>query len=612
MMNKQKFAILLIFFALSRSNLCALADDFELRASVDSNKAIVGSAFNLSLTFSGTRDLPVPDLKRIEGFDWRYAGPATRISIINGARSSSITHNYILTPLKAGSFAIPGFEVEYKGKIYISEPINMDVSQYGPVQESCAPGDQGQSEKNGFDKRIFLILQPGKRQVYTGEKFPVSILLYVNNVAVRDIQYPKYVHEGFLSGKFSEPSQYTRVANGLNYNVVEFNTDIYGLYPGRFTLGPAEIACNLVYKKATGRRNAPFFGGSIFNTDAFEDLFGGYESRPSSFKTEGFDIEVIPLPAEGRPDGFSGAVGRFTMSAKVSSQQVNAGDPITLTVEIEGSGNFDTVLMPDLGKDSGFKRYEPEVSQASSRKCFQQVIIPVSDSVKEIPAVSFSYFDPAVKMYKVVTQPAIPVEVVPLREDPARRPTVSSAGTADSRDSGHIEALGRDIVYIKEGPGLLRPAKKPFCFHSLFFAAVFVPFILVLSTLIIKRRRARLDSDIKYARKCRAYKIALKNIKELRNAIAKGSRDRFFERAIKALKEYLGDKFHLPAAGMTKDIVSNLRRDGVADDIIKEIEEFFNICDMARYAPLKAQTKEMTRPYELFKSIVDKLERSVR
>ncbi|MDD5504325.1 MAG: BatD family protein [Candidatus Omnitrophica bacterium] len=585
---------------------CALADDFEFNASVDSNKVFINSAFNLSLTFSGSQDLPAPDLKQIEGFDWRYIGPATRISIINGARSSSITHNYILTPIKTGSLIIPGFEVEYKGKVYVSEPINMDVSEPQAGHQGFADEGQALPDGNDHDKRVFLILDAAKEAVYAGEKLPVTISLYINNLAVRDIAYPQYAHDGFLMDKWSKPSQYTKLANGISYNVVAFETFLYSLYPGRFTIGPAEIACNLVYKKSAGRKSMSFF-----TSDPFEDFFTGYEARPASFKSNEFAVEVMPLPDEGRPGDFSGAVGEFAMSVKASPHRVNAGDPITLTIEIQGSGNFDTVIAPLLEKEDGFKKYEPEVSQSFSKKVFQQVIIPISDSVKEIPAFTFSFFDPALKAYKTIKSLPIPIEVMPNPEG-RERLIVSSPDIDRNRDADQIEALGKDIVYIKEGLGLLRPAGRPFCLRGLFFVILFIPFVLVPSALIIKRRYERFNSDAGYARKCRAHKIALKNIKEMDNAMAKGDGDRFFQYAIRGLKQYLGDKFHLPSAGITGDIVPSLRKEAIPDDIIREIEEFFNICDMARYAPLKARTKDMEKPYKLFRSIVGKLERSLR
>jgi len=83
------------------------ASDIRVEATVDRNKISLGSATQLNLTFYGVQNVPRPDLPDIEGFDWRYLGPSTRMSIINGMVSSSVTHMYMLVPLKAGKFTIP-------------------------------------------------------------------------------------------------------------------------------------------------------------------------------------------------------------------------------------------------------------------------------------------------------------------------------------------------------------------------------------------------------------------------------------------------------------------------------------------------------------------------
>jgi hypothetical protein len=44
----------------------------------------VGETIQLSLTFYGTQSVGVPSVPDIKGFNLRYVGPATRVSIING------------------------------------------------------------------------------------------------------------------------------------------------------------------------------------------------------------------------------------------------------------------------------------------------------------------------------------------------------------------------------------------------------------------------------------------------------------------------------------------------------------------------------------------------
>jgi hypothetical protein len=609
MMKKRILVITMAIFILSGTCLDSAAGEFDLQAVVDRNKAEIDSPFNLSLIFSGAQDLDAPHLGDIEGFSWRHTGSSTRISVINGRRSSSISHNYVFIPLKTGILEIPVIKVRYRGKVYETIPISMEISDKGSYQRGAISASQDPEEIKSQDERIFLVINAGKRKAYAGEYIPVSISLYINNLAVRDIQYPQFAHKGFFMDKFSEPVQYNRVIDGINYDVVEFKVNAYGLVPGKLILGPAEIGCSLVYRRNPDKAIPSFFGRGIFNSDIFENFFGTYESEPVKIESRGFPIEILALPAGGRPRDFTGAVGDYAMLVKASPCEVNVGDPITLTIEIQGSGNLDTVMMPELVHEGSFRVYEPEVTQTEGKKIFQQIIMPLNDNIKEIPPVTFSFFDPGQGEYRTVTAGQIPIRVLALPEGQGFK-IVSSAEMRAEDDVNDAEALGRDIVYIKESPGPLRDAIQPFCTSKLFFILLFLPPAMILADILLKRRHDRFTLDIGYARRCRALKTASKSLKKLKGIMHKGDKEVFFEHTIKTLKQYLGDRFCLSAGGITKDIVIELKGKGIDDGVIKGVEEIFNACDIARYAPSDIKTGAMPSVYNLLRSTINKMEKA--
>ena len=116
------------------------------------------------------------------------------------------------------------------------------------------------------------------------------------------------------------------------------------------------------------------------------------------------------LPEDNRPQDFSGAIGQFDFQASVSPLQVKAGDPLTLKMEIKGSGNFKDFKIPEFTA-AGFKTYQPSVKNAGDDKTAEEVIIPTNSSIKEVPAMQFSYFDTSIKDYKTVTQGPFDIQV---------------------------------------------------------------------------------------------------------------------------------------------------------------------------------------------------------
>jgi len=55
------------------------------------------------------------------------------------------------------------------------------------------------------------------------------------------------------------------------------------------------------------------------------------------------ELKVLPLPTQGQPKDFSGAVADFQVSSDISPARVAAGDPLTLRLHVSGVGNFDRV-----------------------------------------------------------------------------------------------------------------------------------------------------------------------------------------------------------------------------------------------------------------------------
>ncbi|MBL7081690.1 MAG: protein BatD [Candidatus Omnitrophica bacterium] len=586
----------------------SFAEEIKFEASIDRTRVSLGASLQLNLSFYGAGDIPRPDLPDIEGFDWRYLGPSTRMSIINRSVSSSITHIYTLIPLKTGKFKIPSFTVQHKGNTFTTEPISIEV-----VPGQVALPQEEQSKKfnhgiQGLDDKIFLILQVDQSNAYVNEIIPLTVKLYINNLSIRDIQYPEFTHEGFSIDEFVQPLQYREVFEGISYNVIEFNTNVFAMRPGELKLGPARLKCNLVLKKRSKRKSrSSFFDDDFFDSDAFRGFFGfRYEKHPLNLGSIDIPFTIMPLPEEYMPDSFNGALGNYKFYLEADPKEVNVGDPITLKMTITGNGNFKTIKSPSLDTKDDFKVYDPEIRQIQSGKIFEHVLIPRNEKVSQIPKVSFSFFDPESREYKEITRGPIAVKVNPSAGGEELKVFgIPEEGTGIVRRK---EMLGRDIIYIKDRLGRLKRKGKILSQNKPFLIIQFIPLFVIISVLIFQRRKARLEADIPYARRLRAPGKAKKNLAQARHLLNSKEPNKFFDTVFKTLQEYLGDKFHLPTVGITSNVIDDLQALNIDKQILDRLSECFNHCDRARYAPASITREQMRDVFKLLEEVIDRFE----
>jgi hypothetical protein len=117
-------------------------------------------------------------------------------------------------------------------------------------------------------------------------------------------------------------------------------------------------------------------------------------------------LSVKPLPSAGRPAGYSGAVGNFTLAVAVSPSELAVGDLVKISTAVRGQGYLDGIVAPALPALESFKLY-PAVERVSSvptERLFEQTLIPLSTNARVIPALSFSFFDPAQGQYGTLSQ----------------------------------------------------------------------------------------------------------------------------------------------------------------------------------------------------------------
>ncbi|MFH1045891.1 MAG: BatD family protein [Candidatus Omnitrophota bacterium] len=593
--------IFCVFLSLCGSSF---AEEVTFEVKVDRTRVSVGEDIQLDFAFYGTQDIATPYFPGVEGMDWQYLGPARMMSIINGVTTVSITHRYRLLTHQAGTYEIPALSVQYRGQTYTSPPITIEVVSGSPGQYNQPPRQQEKAppvQPEGLENRALVVMEVGKRQAYVNEAIPIKVKLYVSRMAIRDIQYPEFAHEGFSVGEYSVPRQYQEAMNGIAYTVVEFTTEAFGLWGGDLRLGPAVIKCNALVRQhsaAPSWFDDDFFGGNFFNQ---------YDLYPLELKALDVPMAILPLPEENAPSSFNGAIGNYKFDLQANPREVKVGDPITLKISIFGSGNFKTVKPPALDFGNDFKIYDPQVVQENSAKVFEQVIIPTNESVKFVPAVKFSSFNPETQAFEELTRGPIPITVTPLAK--SDQLAIFERSEEGKESLQHKEVLGKDIIFIKDSPGVIQRRGQALYKNRIFLMLLVVPLLAVILVAVLQKRRERLETDVRYARRLRAPGKARKNIRQLRHLLGANQPQRFFDAVFKTLQEYLGDKFHLPRGGITADVITQLQARAIAAELLAKLKDCFNRCDMARYAPASITKEEMRGTLALLEEIIDALEK---
>ncbi|MFQ5952265.1 MAG: BatD family protein [Candidatus Omnitrophota bacterium] len=614
--SKGKIFIACVFFCCLAVGLAIAQQEERLDATLERDSVSLGNPVYLYVTFYGSKNISPPNIPTVDGLRIKYVGPSTKISVINGRVSQSITHSYLVIPLEEGDFEIGPFSVKYNDEVYRANPVVL-MARESPVPRLRRPSGKARRVSVSTEPaepsvpysgdRVFLAMEVEKKKMYINEIIPVTIKLYVSNLRLKDIEYPEFSHEGFSAGPYAEPQRSMAVVKGMRYDTLVFKRNIFGIKEGEYVLGPARIKCEVVERRQPSTR--PSSRRSIFDDDFFSSMLGRFQTYPLQLKSKDIPVTILPFPEKGRPEGFQGAVGDFHMDAKAKPGKVKVGDPIVLQMIISGKGSLDTVTAPQLKGDDAFKTYEPQVSIKTGKKIYEQVIIPKTDEVSFLPEISFSFLNPKTGEYKTIKKDNIPIKVLERPEEEKAVKVISIPGM--ERAFYPPEELGEDIIHIKEKTGRFSRRGRFLYQNWLFWLGQVIPMGAFLVFYGVHREKEKIRRDKGYARFLRAPKEARKGIKKARSYLGKGKLEEFYDAVFRTLQEYLANKFNLPIGSVTLEIIDErFRPAGLDENILDMLRDVFLKCDMARYASGVVDGKEAREVLEKLRRVIDYLEKS--
>jgi hypothetical protein len=588
--TKMRFTLktLAALLSVALSSGAALAAAFT--ASLDRDTIALGEQATLSLKFDGVQPQDAPGIPGIAGLQFQYVGPSSAFSFINGQTSSSITYNYLVTAQHDGEFTIPALRADIGGQQLASTPLKLIVSKV--AAPSAAAVNSG--SEVAFLKFIFP-----KNKLYVGEPEVGRLELYLRDDVqnLGNFQLTASPTDGFSAGKTVElQNQRRRVQMGNRiYTVIPLAMPLTAIRTGPLVLGPFTAGAVVVLPSENQGGN-PLF-----------QMFNQGEQKQVTLATDPVNVESLPLPAANRPVNFTGAVGSFTMNATAGPTTVTVGDPITVRVQISGRGALDTVTLPVQDAWQNFKTYPPTTKLETGdpfgfqgTKTFEQIISPQNPDVHELPALTFSFFNPDDGQYHTLTQPAVPLVV----KAAGATPMPALAANKNSAE----EKPAQDILPIKEYLGTLTQNKNPLVAQPAFLAAQAVPVLAFLAAFIWRRRTDNLANNPRLRRQRAVAALVASGLDDLKRYSQANKPDEFFATLFRLLQEQLGERLDCPASAITENVIDEhpvLRNAPQAT--LDGLRELFQLCNQARYAPVRG-TSELNSVAQKFEETVGELQ----
>ena len=571
--------LFILFLSLNSLIVCSQVN-FE--ASVSKSKLALNERLRVDFVMNQNGDNFSPP--KFDNFQI-IGGPnqSIKTSYVNGERKFSKTYSYFLKPLTKGRLKINQASIEIDGEIYKSLQIEVLITD--SVQQ---PSDATTQYYNDDDIELRALISKGSP--YLNEPITVVYKLYykapINISDARETETPKFKDFWSQTIKIPQLKVQREIFKGQNYNVVEWRKVV--LYPQK--IGDLEISplsLNLVLDVPTDKRD--FFGNVI------------YDQTSQLISTGMRRIIVKDLPKQGKPNSFSGAVGKFEFDVILNKNSLRATESFQAELKVKGNGNLKLFDLPDILVPNSMELFEPEREElistnlsgmsGSVSKLF--TVIPRFQGNFPIEEVEFSYFDPNTEKYKILKSPRLTIDVYD-------GPVISNTIT---NDNSNIITSSDSFRFIKLN-GNLKEVKNDIFFQSQFFyAIVTTPFILLISFLLFTTyKRNKKESSFELIRN-EERKIN-KMIDSAKESI--GDKVTFYDKIEKAIIKSIMVKFSIRMESLNKEKIQQIGQEkGLIKDDVLLIIKLIENCEKAKYS--RSSNSLMNKDLESAKQVISSI-----
>ena len=562
-----RFVLLVAFFF----GNAAYSQGITLSADVTPKIISLNEMATLRVTISANQQLgniAPPKFKALPEFNVSHGGSSSHYNLSGNQTSVSVTWTYVLRPKKVGQFTVSDIQISHGNKTYTADPISIQVlptSKKPPQSESTQDvfTDAFSSSTHKVEASV------DNSRPYVSEQI-IYTFRYLYTARIPSFNSPKYTPPSlrqFWTAELERKRAQRQVIDGILYRIEEIRVGLFPITAGRVTIEPAKLSLPL----STGR------------------------GRPQSSNvliTNLVEVDVRPLPQEGKPTNFVGTVGQYRIHAQTDRQTIEAGDGLTLRVRVSGTGNIKTVPAPTVPTLPNMAIYDPQITDAigivdskvRGSRTYEYVIIPSKEGDWIIPAIDYPYFDPQTESYQVARTVPITIDVLP---NPNGAVGTTTPGTTQS----DIHLLKQDIRYIKpDSLKLSNQHLQPYKRIS-FWVVQTLPIAVVLFVWFYRQRQANLDP--KQLREQYAAKNALQIIEDAKKHPAVEP-TAFYSTLANGLYQYIGDIFGISPGGLNPELVrQRCEAASFPESATAQIVDTLTQCDYVRFAPVAANPTDV-------------------
>lgn len=586
--------------------------EVTLQVSSSRPNIYLGESFNLTLEVNGAdHGIAAPDLSAMAPADIQFLGQHSNsrssISIINGRMTRESFEGrvfaYQIKPQVEGVFKAGPIRVVSSGKAYTHPGVTVQVA--GIVKQET----------------VIAAVTASSTSLLVEEPFTITLAVAVAELPDPYADSNEPLHPNFmpqLTADFLDIRQNTqglkgpdlnKVLNGLidqsgrqpgfainDYKTRDMSSGFGSLFGGGDPFQPRPIRFRLT-PKATTRNNKKYreytltldytptkegeftFGPLSFKGSVIVDVTADRQAITKDIYTIGpaVTVRVVPPPDEGRPEWFTGSVGKdMKATAAFDATVCKVGDPLTLTLELTGPisiSNLRTPLLnlqPELTRD--FRIYDDNVSADTlpDGKRFRYRVRPMREGTLEFPPIKLAYYDTVMRAYKTIATEPVPLQA----RATTQIATAEAAANENQTGSLNISArpLPDGITLDAHGPcpiSLMPPHQTMWlllCGGPLLclLAALIAPLTAFVAALRTRRRRSGA---------MRRARIALRRVTTP-------------EQAARAFRAYLADRLDVTGTALTpSEAAVLLQHRGVTEKTVASCCALLIRLDEAMYRP---------------------------
>lgn len=571
--------------------------DINVTAEVSTSRVYVGEAFILQVRVEGASSAEVPSVPPTPGLEARFKGgqdvSQRSTLIVNGRRVDKSFTAYVMqfevVATTPGTITIPPFDVRTDGRVFTTNAVTISAV---PPQE---------------DKDVRLRIEVDNPNPYVGEPIRLRLMLGLGRAAADaafavpgvEARFDTVDESSVLQQLQNQPlfevlgAQVPATQGSSRFDGVEMTTYTAErvLVPresGRITIGPATASVDLIERKAM----------SIFDRD---------QTRRAVVPSNPLALDVKPLPVGGKPANFNGLIGGYRIAARASPTEVNVGDPITVTIRVEGPLAA-SVPAPALERQANLVDQFRVASESAPgttdgrARIFTRVLRALRADVAEIPPIELPYFDTKAGRYEVARSEAIPVKVRQTRVVTAAD-AEGNVGEGATPSGLAVEERAGGLRFNFEGPDLLVNQSFDVALamsSPIGLAAVAGPPVIYATIAGIAFVRRRASANGPALRRKRAHRDALGAL-----SAATGESSSVAAAVSAAIRRYIGAKRDRAGEGLTGHECAELIRAYAPNDA-DALAALLERCDGALYGGLPLSEAERLRDEAA--SLIDRLE----